>query len=69
MNMTKLSDEESRQEHHKMFLSWVHIALNNAKRLLLDVHHRLKTNTYNIISMSSFTNSIGVISIKRCSTY
>lgn len=26
----------------KTFLPWVHIAINNAKRLLLDVHHRLK---------------------------
>lgn len=25
------------------FLPWVHIAISNAKRLLLDVHHRLKT--------------------------
>lgn len=27
----------------KTFLPWVHIAISNAKRLLLDVHHRLKT--------------------------
>lgn len=27
----------------KVFLPWVHIAISNAKRLLLDVHHRLKT--------------------------
>lgn len=26
-----------------VFLPWVHIAISNAKRLLLDVHHRLKT--------------------------
>lgn len=26
----------------KTFLPWVHIAISNAKRLLLDVHHRLK---------------------------
>ena len=27
----------------KTFLPWVNIAISNAKRLLLDVHHRLKT--------------------------
>lgn len=27
----------------KTFLPWVHIAISNAKRLLPDVHHRLKT--------------------------
>ena len=27
----------------RTFLPWVHIAISNAKRLLLDVHHRLKT--------------------------
>jgi hypothetical protein len=27
----------------KTFLPWVHIAISNVKRLLLDVHHRLKT--------------------------
>lgn len=26
----------------KVFLPWVHIAISNAKRLLLDVHHKLK---------------------------
>lgn len=27
----------------KTFLPWVHIAISNVRRLLLDVHHRLKT--------------------------
>lgn len=31
------------KEAIKTFLPWVHIAISNAKRLLLDVHHRLKT--------------------------
>lgn len=32
----------SGKEAVKVFLSWVHIAISNVKRLLLDVHHKLK---------------------------
>ena len=32
----------SGKEVVKVFLPWVHIAISNAKRLLLDVHHKLK---------------------------
>ena len=32
----------SGKEALKVFLPWVHIAISNAKRLLLDVHHKLK---------------------------
>lgn len=32
----------SGKEALKIFLPWVHIAISNAKRLLLDVHHKLK---------------------------
>ena len=32
----------SGKEAVKVFLPWVHIAISNAKRLLLDVHHKIK---------------------------
>ncbi len=39
------TEEIRRQLGHKRYqpiLPWVHIVISNAKRLLLDVHHKLK---------------------------
>jgi len=46
---------------------WVHICIGNVKRLLLDMHHQLKTSIYSIILMSSVTNLIAVVLAKRWS--
>lgn len=39
-------------------LPWVHTTISNAKRLLLNVHHRIDDGFYRITSMSSVISSI-----------
>jgi hypothetical protein len=55
------------KEEASKILLWVHIAISNAKRLLLDVHHSIGREYLQAISTNSVTNSTGGISI-RCST-